>query len=176
MEKISFKQKLRYKFDNTMSKGTPALIFWLGISSLIVVLISGLVLYSFKISGEGEEPLSFIEGAWRSLMRTMDAGTVGGDNGWTYRLIGLVVTIGGIFIFSALIGVLSNGINDKLEQLRKGRSFVIEKDHTLILGWSSKVFTIISELVIANQNQKNPRIVILADKDKVEMEDEIRDK
>lgn len=176
MKKTSFSQKLRYKFDNTMSKGTPALIFWLGIASLIVVIIAALILYLFQISGEGEEPMSFIEGAWRSLMRTMDAGTVGGDNGWTYRLIGLGVTIGGIFIFSALIGVLSNGINDKLEQLRKGRSFVIEKKHTLILGWSSKVFTIISELVIANENQKNPRIVILADKDKVEMEDEVRDK
>ena len=28
--------------------------------------------------------------------------------------------------------------------------------------------------MIANENQKKPRIVILADKDKVEMEDEIR--
>lgn len=176
MKKNSLKQKLRYKFDNTMSKGTPALIIWLGVLSLFVVLLSGMILYSFKITGEGEEPMSFIEGAWRSLMRTMDAGTVGGDSGWTYRIIGLIVTIGGIFIFSALIGVLSNGINDKLEQLRKGRSFVIEKEHTLILGWSSKVFTIISELVISNENLKNPRIVILADKDKVEMEDEIRDK
>ncbi|MFL5763787.1 MAG: CASTOR/POLLUX-related putative ion channel [Bacteroidia bacterium] len=176
MRKISFSERLRYKFDNTMSKGTPALIMWLGITSLVVVLVSGLTLFLFKITGEGEEPLSFIEGAWRSLMRTMDAGTVGGDNGWTYRIVGLIVTIGGIFIFSALIGVLSNGINDKLEQLRKGRSFVIEQNHTLILGWSSKVFTIISELVIANENQKSPRIVILADKDKVEMEDEVRDK
>ncbi len=175
MNKPSFSQKLRYRFDNTMSKGTPALIMWLGILSLVVVIIAAVVLYCFKISGEGEAPLSFEEGAWRSLMRTMDAGTVGGDNGWIYRIIGLVVTIGGIFIFSALIGVLSNGINEKLEQLRKGKSFVIENNHVLILGWSSKIFTIISELIIANENVKKPRIVILADKDKVEMEDEIRD-
>jgi voltage-gated potassium channel Kch len=60
--------------------------------------------------------------------------------------------------------------------LRKGKSFVIEDNHTLILGWSSKIFTIISELVIANESQKNPRIVILADIDKTEMEDEIRNK
>ena len=53
---------------------------------------------------------------------------------------------------------------------------MIESDHTLILGWSSKIFTIISELAIANENQKKPRIVVLADMDKVEMEDEIRNK
>jgi ATP-binding cassette subfamily F protein 3 len=36
------------------------------------------------------------------------------------------------------------GNYSKFEEMRKGRSFVIEQDHTLILGWSSKIFTIIS--------------------------------
>ncbi|MBL0328918.1 MAG: hypothetical protein IPP64_05740 [Bacteroidetes bacterium] len=176
MKKISFSQKFRYKFDNLMSKGPIAMISLLAVMSLFVVSIAAFVLSMFQIAPSDGEPMNFIESAWQSLMRTMDAGTVGGDSGWDYRAVGLIVTLGGIFIFSALIGVLSNGINDKLEQLRKGKSFVIENNHTLILGWSSKVFTIISELVISNENQKNPRIVILADKDKVEMEDEIRDK
>ena len=159
-----------------MSKGPVAMMSLLGIISLIVVLIAATFLWLSQVAPEGEKSLGFIEGVWQSLMRTMDAGTVGGDSGWPYRLVGIVVTFSGIFIFSALIGVLSNGINNKLEDLSKGKSFVIEKDHTLILGWSSKIFTIISELVIANENQKKPRIVILADVDKVEMEDEIRSK
>jgi hypothetical protein len=46
--------------------------------------------------------------------------------------VALIATLGGIFIVSTLIGVLSNAIDDKLEELRKGRSFVIEKNHTLI--------------------------------------------
>ena len=64
----------------------------------------------------------------------------------------------------------------RLERLRKGRSRVLESDHTLILGWSSQVFTIISELMIANENQLNARIVVLADRDKVEMETQIRER
>ncbi len=176
MKKVSFKQKFRYKFDNLMSKGPIAMIGLLTVMSMVVVVIAAFIISMFQITPEGKEPQNFIEGAWQSLMRTMDAGTVGGDEGWPYRIVAIIVTIGGIFIFSALIGVLSNGINSKLEELRKGKSFVIENDHTLILGWSSKIFTIISELVIANENKKNPRIVILADKDKVEMEDEIRNK
>lgn len=176
MKKPTFSQKFRYKFDNLMSKGPVAMMSLLGIISLIVVLIAATFLWLSQVAPEGEKSLGFIEGVWQSLMRTMDAGTVGGDSGWPYRLVGIVVTFSGIFIFSALIGVLSNGINNKLEDLSKGKSFVIEKDHTLILGWSSKIFTIISELVIANENQKKPRIVILADVDKVEMEDEIRSK
>lgn len=176
MKKTSFSQKLRYKFDNLMSKGPIAMIALLGLMSLLVVVIAGAVISLFQINREGEEPMGFIEGTWQSLMRALDSGAVGGDAGWEFRAVAFIVTLGGIFILSTLIGVLGSGIEGKLEELRKGRSFVIEKDHTLILGWSSKIFTIISELVIANENQKNARIVILADKDKVEMEDEIRSK
>ncbi len=158
-----------------MSKGTLAMISLLGITSLLIVMVAAAVISLLAIKPEGEEELNFIEGAWLSLMRTLDPGTMGGDSGWTFRIIAFLVTIGGIFIISTLIGVLNNGIEAKLDQLRQGRSFVIEKNHTLILGWSTKIFTIISELSIANENKKKPRIVILAEKDKVEMEDEIKE-
>ena len=176
MKKVSVSQIIRYKFDNMMSKGPIAMISLLAMMSLLVVAIAGVVIWLFHISPAGEEPIGFIEGSWQSLMRTLDSGTMGGDAGWGFRIVSFFVTLGGIFIISTLIGVLGSGIEGKLEELSKGKSFVIEKDHTLILGWSSKIFTIISELVIANENQKNPRIVILAEKDKVEMEDEVRSK
>ncbi|MFZ4590239.1 MAG: CASTOR/POLLUX-related putative ion channel [Ignavibacteria bacterium] len=176
MKNISFGKRLRYSFDNTMSKGTSALIMWLGLLSLVIVVMAGLFIVMFEIAPEGEEALSFFEAVWRSMMRTLDAGTMGGDQGWSFRLVQFVVTIGGIFIISTLIGVISSGIETILSTLRKGRSFVIEENHTLILGWSPKVFTMISELIIANENQKKGRIVILADKDKVEMEDEVKER
>lgn len=176
MNKITFTQKLKYAFDNTMSKGTIALILWLGIIFSSVVALAALTLYVFQITPEGMEEIGFLEASWRSLMRTLDPGTMGGDEGWGFRIVAFLVTLSGIFILSILIGIINNGIESSLTKLRKGRSFVIETNHTLILGWSTKIFTIISELLIANENQKNPVIVILADVDKVEMEDEIRDK
>jgi voltage-gated potassium channel Kch len=175
-QKITTKQRFHYAFDKTMSKGTPALIMWLAILSIALVIIIAGISFLTGIVPEGAEKIGFVESAWLNLMRTLDAGTMGGDEGWSFRILMLLVTIGGIFIVSTLIGVLSSGIESKLEEMRKGRSFVIEKNHTLILGWSDKVYTIISELAIANENQKKPRIVILADKDKIEMEDEIREK
>lgn len=169
----SFSQKFRYKFDNLMSKGTIALIGTLGLLSVMLVVTAGIILTISGFSQEDAESLGFIEAAWESLMRTLDPGTMGGDTGWGFRIVMLCVTLGGIFIVSTFIGVLANGISNKLDELRKGHSFVIEKGHTLILGWSEKIFPIISELVIANSNQKKPVIVILAQKDKVEMEEEI---
>jgi len=173
---ISFSQKLRYKFDNIMAKGPIALIGWLGLASLLLVSIAGIILTISGFAQTDGEALDFIEASWESLMRTLDPGTMGGDTGWGFRIVMLCVTLGGIFIVSTLIGVLASGISNKLDELRKGHSFVVEKDHTLILGWSEKVYAIISELLIANENQKNPVIVILGHKDKVEMEDEIKSK
>lgn len=170
----TFSKKLRYAFDNTMSRGPVALIIWLAIISLLVIIVAAIILLVTGFTQPEQEGLNFIEAAWQSLMRTLDSGTMGGDEGWGFRIVMLMVTIGGIFIVSTLIGVLSSGIEGKLDELRKGRSEVMEQDYTLILGWSSKIFTIISELVTANENQKKPRIVILANKDKVEMEDEIK--
>ena len=45
-----------------------------------------------------------------------------------------------------------------------------------MLGWSAQIFTILNELMTANENQANARIVVLAEKDKVDMEDEIRER
>jgi voltage-gated potassium channel Kch len=173
----TFRERLSYFFDNFMSRGTAALIGGLALISLVIITIAGIIINigGLPLAPEGsEKPLSFIEAVWESLMRTFDAGTMGGDSGWGFRLVMLSVTIGGILIVSTLIGVLTAGVEGKLDELRKGRSRVLESGHTLILGWSPQVFTILSELLIANENQKNARIVILADKDKVEMEDEIR--
>jgi len=150
------------------------MIALLALFSAAIILLAGIVVSLFGITQDGGDKLSFIEAAWLSLTRTLDSGTFGGDTGWGFRFVMLGVTLGGVFIVSTLIGVLGNGIEGKIEELRKGRSLVLEQNHTLILGWSPKIFTIISELMIANENQKNPSIVILSEKDKVEMEDEIR--
>ncbi|MGV3551135.1 CASTOR/POLLUX-related putative ion channel [Rhizobium sp.] len=171
--KVTFSGRLRYWFDKTMAAGTGALIGWLAIISLVIVVIFASIITIGGITQDGGSPLSFAEAVWESLMRTMDAGTVGGDTGWTFRLIMLLVTLAGIFVFSTLIGVLSSGIENKLDELRKGRSDVLEKDHTVIFNWSPSIFDVISELVIANESRKRPRIVIMSTRDKVEMEEEI---
>src|SRR5688500_2254741 len=174
--KPSFGQKFQYQFDNLMSRGTPAMVGMLFVLSLVIVLIAGAVITVAEFTQEGSDPLPFGEAAWESLMRTLDSGTMGGDTGSGFRGVMLFVTLGGIFIVSALIGVLSNGLEAQMDRLRKGRSQVLESNHTLVLGWSSQIFTVLNELMIANENQSNARIVVLADKDKVDMEDEIQDR
>lgn len=175
MYKVSLNDRVRYAFDNTMSKGTIALIGLLGGLSMLVVVVVALFVTVVGIKPEGAEPLSFPEAVWASLMRTLDSGTMGGDVGWSFRIAMLVVTFGGIFVISTLIGVLTSGIEGKIEALRKGRSHVIENGQIVILGWSQQIFVVIAELIAANASQPKSCIVIMGDKDKVEMEEEIRE-
>ncbi|MEJ0026502.1 MAG: hypothetical protein WDN01_10780 [Rhizomicrobium sp.] len=169
-------ERLRYEFDKSMAAGPIAVIGWLAVVSFVMIAFAGLVLTITHFSQEGGQPLNFVEAFWESLMRTLDSGTMGGDTGWGFRIVMLGVTLTGIFVVSTLIGVISSGVDGKLDELRKGRSKVLEDDHTVILNWSASIFDIISELVVANQSRRRGRIVIMADKDKVEMEDAIADK
>jgi K+ transport systems, NAD-binding component len=173
------RERLRYWFDTWMSKGTVALMALLGVATVVfVVVLSAITVLLLWIWPDGinriDEDDTVWDVFWGSLMRTLDPGTMGGDEGWLFRLLMLIVTIGGLVIVASLIGIVSGAFDGKVEELRKGRSRVLEEDHTLILGWSSKVFPIVREISIANQSRGRSAIVILADRDKVEMEDDIK--
>ena len=174
MNKTGFGERFRYWFDGVMSKGTIAIIGLLALVTVAFIAVIAAVVAIFRLGPEGDPEMSFPEAMWGSLMRTLDSGTMGGDAGTGYRVLMLIVTIGGVVVVASLIGIISGAFDSKVEDLRKGRSKVLENDHTLILGWSSKVFPIVSELVVANESRKRPVVVILADRDKVEMEDELR--
>lgn len=125
MPKFSTRQIIKYKFDVLMSKGTAALIGALSIVSFSAILTISLLVWLFKASPEHNFP----EIIWMSLMRAMDAGTIGGDEGSiVYLFLMFVITLAGIFILSILIGLLTSGIENKIESLRKGKSLVIEKN------------------------------------------------
>jgi ion channel POLLUX/CASTOR len=179
MKKTTTLDRFRYFFDNTMSRGPIALVGWLAVLTVFLIIFVTIIVVlagGSPLQDDGSR-LNPLEVAWLSFMHTMDAGALGGDDirGNAFFILAMTTaTFGGIFVFSTLIGVLTSGIETRLEELRKGRSFVVESDHTLILGWSSQVFSIIEELVEANKNRRRACIVILAEKDKVEMEDEIR--
>lgn len=130
------KGKLKYMFDNLMSKGTLALIGCLAlISTVVITIMSIIVLATNSLEGVG-----FPELMWMGFMRTLDSGTITGDSGSPIFIICmLIITLAGILVFSILIGLLTTGLQDMMDSLRKGRSKVIESNHTIILGWSDQI-------------------------------------
>ena len=163
----------RYKFDSLMSRGTMSLIGFLGIITATFIIVFTIILWLTQLIPEK----SFIEIFWISLFRTMDTGMLSeGRIGLLYFILSFIIALVSIFIISILIGLLTTGIGNKIRTLQKGRSKVLEKGHTVILGWSETIFTIVLSLIEASKNQKICRIVIMGNKDKVEMEDAIRER
>lgn len=69
--------------------------------------------------------------------------------------------------------MLLEHISDKVDDLRKGMSQVLESNHTLILGWSDEMIPILRQICLANESIGGSSIVILAEREKEEMESEI---
>lgn len=175
MNTPSFATRVRYWFDNTMARGTSAVIGLLAAVSLAWILVVGFIAWAFHLAPT-EERYGYIEATWRQLTFTLDPGTFSGDTNWTWLALSLLTTLFGVLVVASLIGVVGAAFDDKITELRKGKSNVLESGHTVIVGWNSKVFTIISELVNANESERRPVIVVLADRDKLEMEEAIREK
>ena len=167
----SFKARLRYRFDNAMARGPIVVIAYLAVLSLLIVAIAALIIVAGGLSFDGEEPTGFVEAMWQSILRTLDPGTFSGDAGWPMRIVTFAVTLTGIFLVVSLIGLIANAVDSKVQELRRGRSPVVEDGHVLILGWSSQVPRIMSELIIANESERRAVIVVLATEDKIAMED-----
>ncbi|MCR5774645.1 MAG: hypothetical protein K6G42_06130, partial [Lachnospiraceae bacterium] len=168
--KKTTKNKFSYWFDNQMSAGTVALIKLLSVVTIISVLVIGVVI---AIAGMGKG-LGLGQGIWISMTHMIDPGTICADEGTGLLFIlgMLVITFVGILITSTLTGILCNAIDEKVQDLRKGRSVVVEQDHVIVLGTGGGLYTIISELIEANSNHEKEAIVIMDDKDDKDVMDE----
>ncbi|MEO3803851.1 TrkA C-terminal domain-containing protein [Nonomuraea sp. B1E8] len=175
MPKITFRERARYWFDNTMSRGTASLIGWLAMVSVaLLVVVTVLTLWLAPNEPKGVTGPGHV--LWIALMHALSPGKISSDEGSTaYMTVMFAGSLGGIFIVSMLVGLLSNGLKQKVDRLRKGRSRIVESGHTVVLGWSDQIFTIVAELSKAQASQRSSVIAILAERDKLEMEDQIRE-
>ncbi|MBI3182865.1 MAG: NAD-binding protein [Myxococcales bacterium] len=174
-DQVSTGDKIRYQIDRFMSWSPMARFIGLfGISFLLILLCAGLAVAVRP--REPEKSFDFLEAMWWAMTRVADAGTMGDDEGTLVRLVATLSTLSGVMVVALLIGLVSSTIGDKIDDLRKGKSPVIDRGHTLILGYSEKVFTILRELREANHNQKHASAVILSEAEKEEVENEVRER
>jgi ion channel POLLUX/CASTOR len=168
---FNFKERIRYFFDNTLSKGPLGLLIWLGLFVSIVIVLVSIFVWTSGVSSKD----SLLEQIYLYLISSLGAADADTDGGWLFRSASMFVIFSGIFVMGALISILTTAVDTRLEKLRRGRSRIIESGHTVILGWSDEILVLIKELVIANENHPNSCIAILANEDKVEMEDKINE-
>lgn len=171
----SVRDWVRYRADNALSKGIGIVLLWVGLLLLLAIALVSFVIW-LTDSGPNDQGTNFAEALWISLTRSLDPGTFGADEGFRFRLATLFVTLIGLLVLATLIGLVSNAIDRRIEELRRGKSLVLEHGHTLILGVSQKLPIVVKEIVEANLSLRRHSIVILTDEDKVLVEESLRQK
>ena len=161
--------RVRYAFDRVMARGSVAMIGLLALIVVGVVVVFTAIHAILGLSGKTTVTTAY-EFFLQTMLVNLDYSTFG--SAAIYASVSLV----GLMIFGAFLGAVVSGMNSRLDRLRQGRSVVLERDHTLILGWSPRVFRILSELAAANESRRRSTVVILAQEGKPQMEEAIRER
>ncbi len=171
----SIRERARYRLDNLLARGTVATLVSLGIVAASAVLVSSLLLTIFGVTFAGSEDGRWLEDLWQSMLRVLDPGTMAGDVGWGRRLLALFVTIFGLLVAGTLIGIIANGVEDRVDSMRRGRSTVIESGHLVVVGGTEQMAMVIQQLALAHRGQPSTNtIVVLTDRDVGALHDEVR--
>lgn len=165
--RASLRDRARYRFDRTLARSTGTLMGWLVITCLAVVVpVSTLLVWTDP--GSPPSLSGRLTAAWRTSAETLRLGAADG----TPLRLGLSAVLGlvALLCVSTLVGVITTGLAERMTELSRGRSTVLERGHVVVLGWSDQVTTVVSELVAAQARHRPRAIVLLADQDKAEME------
>ena len=171
------KQKLRYALDNYMSRGSSSIFMALLLTFLIGFLIMVLIRLIANSFLPDETLNSWLEIPWRVYVAVMEgsAAETDGDSNWLAKLSSILGVMVGLILFSSMVAFITSVFEAKLDDLRRGRSIVLENNHTLILGFGDRILEIIRELIEANDSEPDAAVVILAEDDKEYMDNYIRD-
>ena len=170
-------QRLKYTLDNFMSRGSSSIFMALLFTFLLGFLVMVFVRIIANLFLPDETLNSWLEIPWRVYVAVMEgsAAETDGDSNWLAKITSIVGVMVGLILFSSMVAFITSVFESKLDELRRGRSIVLEKDHTLILGFGNRILEIIKELIEANESEQDAAIVILAEDDKEEMDNLIRD-
>ncbi|XP_065049289.1 probable ion channel CASTOR isoform X2 [Musa acuminata AAA Group] len=162
-EAVSLSKQLAYRVDVFLSVYPYAKPLVLLLATLLLIGLGGLSLY-----GVTDDTLA--DCLWLSWTYIADSGNHANSVGFGPKLVSLSISFGGMLIFAMMLGLVSDAISEKFDSLRKGRSEVIEENHTLVLGWSDKLGSLLNQLAIANKSLGGGTVVVMAERDKEEME------
>uniref|UniRef100_A0A0D9ZFN5 RCK N-terminal domain-containing protein n=1 Tax=Oryza glumipatula TaxID=40148 RepID=A0A0D9ZFN5_9ORYZ len=165
-EEVPINKRLAYRVDIFLSLQPYAKPLVLLVATLLLIGLGGLALY-------GVNDDSLLDCLWLSWTFVADSGNHANAEGFGPKLVSVSISIGGMLVFAMMLGLVTDSISEKFDSLRKGRSEVIEQSHTLVLGWSDKLGSLLNQIAIANESLGGGTIVVMAEKDKEEMEADI---
>ena len=161
-ERPSLFSQARYHFHNLLVKGTIARIKAFTIVTVTICLILALILS--LVPGPNGDLLTSI---WNATLCALDGGTIAGMEGNTgQKAVLFVITLFGIVFSSVLVGIITTGIEEHLDNIAHSGSKVLERrPHMLVLGYSLMTAEILRSLSRRRIHERHEEpVVVLEDK------------
>jgi ion channel POLLUX/CASTOR len=175
-----FADRLRYRLDSFFAKGGMSI--FLALLSLFgaAFLIMGGIRIGINLAYPDPSDVEFRNLGtiiWRTALQVVDVGSMAEDSQSAFynKTLGILTSLFGLALISTMLAFVTSIFKEKLESLKKGKSAVLETDHTIILGFGIRAIEIIRELIEANASEKDGVVVILSEMDKEKMDDIISD-
>ena len=147
---------IKYKIDRVFNKG---LLYQLMILTLIIIISLFIISVLMRIFFN----YPILEAFWDSLMQFIDTGNISAaeaDRGFNgVVIIFLGVTFFGVCGWGLLIAMINNSLQERIKNLSNGNAFIMERNHSIILGYGEEALTIISEFI----SGRAKKIVLLSE-------------
>ena len=167
MNSFPLKDRLQYWLDKKMARGTFRMIRVLVTAMVVFVFLTAILMVLLKM-GDGE---GFFRVFWDLLATTINEEWPRSEDGSAGYVFFSALAAGvGLLFTSVLIGIVTSAIEDRLAEMRKGTSQILEKGHVIILGFTPGEYSLISE-VIDGFAGKRGTVIVADDLPREEMED-----
>ena len=148
--------------------------------NVLFITVSAALISSLSL--RGTEKMNFFHAAYYTLTMILDAGCIEavikdiGTSGVALALTCLTVIIIGMITFTgAVIGYLTNILNDFIESAHAGNTRLYLSDHTVILNWNARAPEIVTDLLYSDHRETVVALVKSGSEDiKKEIEERLR--
>ena len=146
--------------------------------NVLFITVSAVVISSLSL--RGTEKMNFFYAAYYTVTMILDAGCIEsvikdiGTSGVALTLTCLAVIIIGMITFTgAVIGYLTNILNDFIENASAGNTRLYLSDHTVILNWNARAPEIVNDLLYSD-NKETVVALVKSGSDEIKKEIEER--
>ena len=164
---------IKYSFNKAFEKDLLYLIIFFLFLSFIGVTVISTLIFVLQELGVLSENNFYTETLWqgfRLFFVTEAFFSLDDKNTFLDYFFKFNITIFGILIFSSIIGIITNLISNRIEELRTGKTKIEEENHIIFFNFSRRLIPLLTELCKAYENEKQSFVVVSNEEPLVVME------
>lgn len=136
-------ERLAYRLERLFVRGAQYRLALIAAGIGLISVLGGVLVLAL---GSGFD--DFGAAVWWAFLRLTDPGYLGDDVGTVNRTVSTVLTVAGYVVFlGALVAVMTQWLDARMERLEAGLTPVARNDHVLVLGWTNRTDTVVEELL-----------------------------